>query len=377
MHTTKLLVLGALVLSLLHCSSTTSDAPAAAPEKETPSLSSAFADDFLIGAALAPKHIDNVGMRGKNLVMREYNTITPENIMKWEEINPAPGEFNWEEPDNFVQFGEENGMFIVGHALVWHSQLSQYVKDITDREEMLAAMKTHIDAVAGRYKGRIDAWDVVNEALNEDGTLRESEFYKVLGEDYLAEAFKMAAEAAGPGTKLYYNDYNMWNAEKRDGAIRMIEKIRAAGGRVDGIGMQAHYSIAGPTIDTIEQSIAAYAAAGLPVMMTELDVTVLPNPWDLVGAEVSQNFENSPFMNPFPEGLPDSMQNVLADRYEDLFKLYLKHADKIERITFWGVNDGHSWLNGWPVKGRTNYPLLFDREYEPKAAYERVMGLKD
>lgn len=371
------LLLAALGLSLTYCApQEPSSAPAAAPETEAPSLRSAFADDFLVGAALAPKHIYNVGMRGKNLVMREYNTITPENVMKWEEINPAPGKFNWEEPDNFVKFGEENGMFIVGHALIWHSQLSDYVKKITDRDEMLAAMKTHIDAVAGRYKGRIDAWDVVNEALNEDGTLRESEFYKVLGEDYLAEAFKMAAAAAGPETKLYYNDYNMWNADKREGAIRMIKKIRAAGGRVDGIGMQAHYSIVGPTIDTIEQSIAAYAAAGLPVMMTELDVTVLPNPWDLVGAEVSQNFENSSYMNPFPEGLTDSMQTVLADRYEELFQLYLKHADKIERVTFWGVNDGHSWLNGWPVKGRTNYPLLFDREYAKKEAYERVMSLK-
>jgi len=358
MHTIKILALGALVFGLFHCSSSTSNAPAAAPDKEVPSLKMAFADNFLVGCALAPKHIDNVGMRGKNLVMREYNTITPENIMKWEEINPAPGEFNWKDADDFVQFGEDNDMFIVGHALVWHSQLSSYVKGITGREEMLAAMKAHIDAVAGRYKGRVHAWDVVNEALNEDGSLRESEFYKVLGEDYLAEAFKMAAAAAGPETKLYYNDYNMWNADKREGAIRMIEKIRAAGGRVDGIGMQAHYK------------------AGLPVMMTELDVTVLPNPWDLVGAEVSQNFENSPFMNPFPEGLSDSMQSVLADRYEDLFQLYLKHADKIERVTFWGVNDSHSWLNGWPIKDRTNYPLLFDREYAPKPAYETVMELK-
>jgi len=243
MHTIKILALGALVFGLFHCSSSTSNAPAAAPDKEVPSLKMAFADNFLVGCALAPKHIDNVGMRGKNLVMREYNTITPENIMKWEEINPAPGEFNWKDADDFVQFGEDNDMFIVGHALVWHSQLSSYVKGITGREEMLAAMKAHIDAVAGRYKGRVHAWDVVNEALNEDGSLRESEFYKVLGEDYLAEAFKMAAAAAGPETKLYYNDYNMWNADKREGAIRMIEKIRAAGGRVDGIGMQAHYRL--------------------------------------------------------------------------------------------------------------------------------------
>jgi endo-1,4-beta-xylanase len=156
----------------------------------------------------------------------------------------------------------------------------------------------------------------------------------------------------------------------------MLNRMRAQGARIDGVGMQAHYSIVGPTIDTIEQAIEAYAEAGYKVMMTELDVTVLPNPWDLEGAEVSQNFENSPFMNPYPESLPDSMQTVLANRYEDLFKLYLKHADKISRVTFWGVNDGHSWLNGWPIKDRTNYPLLFDREYAPKPAYERVMSLK-
>jgi endo-1,4-beta-xylanase len=372
------ITLGILCLCCTYCAPSTPPAPAAAPDPVPAAvLKTAFAEDFRVGAALAPKHIDNVGMRGKNLLMREYNTITPENIMKWEVINPEAEVFNWTEPDLFVQFGEDNDMFIVGHALVWHSQLSDYVKEITEPEVMRAALKAHIEAVAGRYKGRINAWDVVNEALNEDGTMRESVFYKVLGEDYMTEAFNMAAAAAGPETELYYNDYNMWNADKRDGAIRMLNRMRTNGARIDGVGMQAHYSIVGPSIDTIEQAIEAYAAAGYKVMMTELDVTVLPNPWDLEGAEVSQDFENSPFMNPFPESLPDSMQTVLADRYEDLFKLYLKHADKINRVTFWGVNDGHSWLNGWPIKDRTNYPLLFDREYVPKPAYDRVMSLKN
>ncbi|SEQ23325.1 endo-1,4-beta-xylanase [Neolewinella agarilytica] len=372
MHTKNYLLLLAIVC-LYACGSPST--PEEQAETTPPTISTAFADQFVVGAALGGSHINGTDTLGQALVAREYNTITPENMMKWEEINPRPGVFNWADPDAFVAFGEENDMFIVGHALVWHSQLSDYVKEITDPELLLAEMKTHIDAVAGRYKGRIDGWDVVNEALNEDGSLRESHFYKVLGEDYLTEAFKMAAAAAGPETKLYYNDYNMWNADKREGAIRMIEKIRANGGRVDGIGMQAHYSVAGPSIDTIEQSIVAYEKAGLPIMMTELDVTVLPNPWDLVGAEVSQNFENSPYMNPFPDALPDSMQTVLADRYEDLFRLYLKHADNIERITFWGVNDGHSWLNGWPISGRTNYPLLFDRSYQKKPVYDRVLSL--
>ena len=157
----------------------------------------------------------------------------------------------------------------------------------------------------------------------------------------------------------------------------MLQRVQANGARVDGIGMQAHYSVAGPPIETIEKAIKLFTEAGFKVMITELDVTTLPNPWDLVGAEVSQNFENSPFMNPYPEGLPDSMQTVLANRYADLFKLYLKYSDDIDRITFWGVNDEHSWLNGWPIKDRTNYPLLFDRAYNKKPAYEAVMKLTD
>ncbi|MEM9261916.1 MAG: endo-1,4-beta-xylanase, partial [Bacteroidota bacterium] len=335
---------------------------------------SVFKTDFSVGAALGRRHLIGRDTPGLSLVAREFNTITPENDLKWGVINPAEGEFNWTAADAFVDFGEANDMFIVGHALVWHSQLAEYVKTITEPEGMRRALKDHIKAVAGRYRGRIDGWDVVNEALNEDGSYRESIFYQVLGEEYLTLAFQLAAQAA-PEAQLYYNDYNLWNADKRNGAIRMIEKIRAGGGRVDGIGMQAHYSIVGPSIDTIEQSILAFKQAGLPIMMTELDVTVLPNPWDLEGAEVSQNFENSPFMNPFPDGLPDSMQLVLANRYADLFGLYRKHADKIERVTFWGVNDDHSWLNGWPIKGRTNYPLLFDRSYAKKPAYEAVLSL--
>lgn len=378
--------LAILGISLMYCSppdapSQTSEeallAPAAALENDAPAvLRTTFADDFLIGAAIAPKHIDNVGMRGKRLIVREYNTITPENIMKWKVINPEPGVFNWQDPDDYVKFGEDNDMFIVGHTLVWHNQLADYVKEMTDPDELRAAMKTHIDSVAGRYKGRVHAWDVVNEALNEDGTMRESVFYRVLGESYMTDAFKLAAAATGPETELYYNDYDMWRGPKRDGAIRMLNRMRANGARIDGVGMQGHHGLTVPSVDTLERAIEAYAKAGYEVMITELDVSVLPNPWDLKGADVNQDFENNPKMNPYPEAMPDSVQTALADRYENLFKLFTKHADNIKRVTFWGVNDGSSWLNNWPIKGRTNYPLLFDREYAPKPAYDRVMSLK-
>lgn len=364
-----------LAMGLTYCAPSTPPAPAAAPPD--PTLKSAYAENFHVGAALSARHVMGDDTAAAQLVAREYSTITPENLLKWEVVNPEREVFNWDAPDAYVKYGEDNDMFIVGHALVWHSQLASYVREIKDPELLRVAMKEHIDAVAGRYKGRIDGWDVVNEALNEDGTMRKSVFFEVLGEDFMIDAFKMAAEAAGPETELYYNDYNMWNADKRNGAIRIINKIRESGGRVDGVGMQGHYSLSGPSIDTIEQSIKAFADAGLKVMFTELDVTVLPNPWDLVGAEVSQNFEGSPFMNPYPEGLPDSVQLALADRYEDLFQLFLKHADDITRVTLWGVNDGHSWLNGWPIRGRTNYPLLFDRENGKKPAYDRVMALRN
>jgi endo-1,4-beta-xylanase len=155
----------------------------------------------------------------------------------------------------------------------------------------------------------------------------------------------------------------------------MIEKIQDKGIKIDGVGMQGHWNLKTPSIKDIEESIIAYSKLGLKVAITELDITVLPNPWDLVGAEVSQGFEGSEKMNPYAKGLPDSIQTKLAQRYRDIFKLFLKHKDKISRVTFWGVSDGQSWLNGWPIKGRTNYPLIFDRELKPKQAYDSIMAL--
>ncbi|MCL4126903.1 UNVERIFIED_CONTAM: hypothetical protein GTU68_028836 [Idotea baltica] len=239
-------------------------------------------------------------------------------------------------------------------------------------------IEDHINTVAGRYKGRIDGWDVVNEALNEDGSLRESIFLKIMGERYLELAFKMT-EKADPNAELYYNDYNMWKPEKRAGAVKMIKKLKSNGVKIDGVGMQAHWSIEGPPLQEIEKSIIAYSELGIKVMFTELDITVLPNPWDLNGAAVEQNyerFEGDPKMNPYPNGMPDSIKTKLSNRYQDIFKLFSKHNDKISRVTFWGVSDGNSWLNNWPIKGRTNYPLLFDREYNPKKAYYDVLALK-
>jgi endo-1,4-beta-xylanase len=197
----------------------------------------------------------------------------------------------------------------------------------------------------------------------------------VLGEGYLETAFDLAA-TADPEAKLLYNDYNLCNPEKRAGLIRLVKRLQEKGIKIDGVGMQGHWGLTEPSLAEIEKSIKAYSELGVKVSITELDITVLPNPWDLEGAEIGQNFENNETMNPYPDELPDSVKIQLAQRYKGIFRLFLKHKDKIDRVTFWGINDANSWLNNWPVRGRTNYPLLFDREYQPKKAYDSVLSLK-
>ncbi len=353
------------------------DAPI--PTVEAPpermSLGSAYADNFYIGAAINARQILGDDTAALRVLEREFTSITPENVMKWENIQPGPEEFDWELPDHYVELGELQDKWIVGHCLVWHSQLPSYVNETTDPAVLQGYMEAHILAVAGRYAGRIDGWDVLNEALNDDGTYRESIFYKLLGEQYILDAYRLAAEAA-PNTELYYNDYNLSNPEKRKGALRIVQLLRDNGLRIDGVGMQGHYNLNGPPIEEIEASIEAYAAAGAKVMFTELDLTTLPNPWDLQGADVNQNFEGDSTMNPYAAGLPDSISAKIAERYADLFELFLKHDEAITRVTLWGVNDANTWLNDWPIRGRTNYPLLFDRESLPKEAYDRVLALK-
>jgi len=339
------------------------------------SLKNHFKNDFLIGTALNASEIEERNSTESSFITAQFNSITPENVMKCEVIHPGLNVYHFDLADKYVAYGLKHHMFIVGHTLIWHSQLSTFVKNIKSKDSLLLFMTNHINTIAGRYAGKVNSWDVVNEALNEDGSLRHSIFLEKLGEDYIRRAFALAASAA-PQTELYYNDYNIEQPKKRAGVIALVKKLRADGVRIDGVGIQGHWSIQGPPLKDIENSIQEYSSLGLKISFTELDLTCLPNPWDLKGSDVNQNFEGSPFMNPFPKGLPDSMQIKLAGCYEDLFKLFIKYKDKIERVTFWGVNDGQSWLNNWPIKGRTNYPLLFDRNFKPKPAFEKVIGVK-
>ena len=343
---------------------------------DTASLKKTYVEHFYVGAAINDNQINRTDVPAVNLIKREFNTISPENIMKWMYIHPSPDSFYFDMADKYVALGEENNQYIIGHTLLWHSQIADWMHEVKDSAEMANHLENHIKTIVGHFKGRVHAWDVINEAFNDDGSLRESLFLDVMGEEYIELAFKWAAEA-DPEAELIYNDYNLWNPKKRVGVVRMVQTLNVLGVKIDGIGMQAHYSLIGPSIEDIEKSIIAYSNNGVKVSFTEFDITTLPNPWDLKGAEVSQNFEGSPFMNPYPEGLPDSVQVKLADRYEAVFKLLVKYQDRINRVTFWGVNDGQSWLNDWPIKNRTNYPLLFDRAFQPKEAYHRVMKLTE
>lgn len=340
--------------------------------QKEPTLKEAFKNYFLIGSAVNDNLVSKKDSLGEQIVLTEYNTITPENSMKWMYMEPEQGKFEFETADKYIDFSTKNDIAFIGHNLVWHSQLAGWVEKLESKEELSASLKNHVQTIAARYSGKIHGWDVVNEALNEDGTLRNSIFLEQLGPEYLTNSFQWAQEA-DPKAELYYNDYNMTRKEKRAGAIKLVKDLQESGVKIDGIGMQAHWGLEDPTLEEIETSILEYSDLGIQVMITEFDITVLPNPWDLEGAEVSQNFEGSEHMNPYTKELPDAVNTQLAQRYKDIFSLFKKHSDKISRVTFWGINDGVSWLNSWPIEDRTNYPLLFDREYNRKAAYYSVL----
>jgi endo-1,4-beta-xylanase len=344
-----------------------------------PKLKDVYHDAFLVGTALNLRQINGVDLPGAELTSAQFNAITPENITKWEKIHPGPGQYDFEPADRFVEFGEKNGMHMVGHTLVWHSQTPDWVyRDenggFLDRERLLERMRDHIHTVVGRYKGRFHAWDVVNEALNDDGTMRETHWYNIIGKDYLVKAFKYAHEA-DPDAELLYNDYSLENPAKRDGAIRLIRYLQENGAPVTGIGTQGHWHIPDPSLEEIEKTIVEFAALGIDVMVTELDIDVLPAAWQYSGADISRVADMEEGLDPFTGGLPDSVQEELTQRYRDIFELFYNHRDKITRVSFWGVTDGDSWKNNFPVRGRTNYPLLFDREWQPKPAFHAVAGV--
>lgn len=343
----------------------------------TPALKQVVGGAYRVGAAINPHQFHGRDATGVALVARHFDTITPENVLKWECVHPAPGRYTFAPADAYVAFGRRHGMFVVGHTLVWHSQTPAWVFQDSagqpiGREAGLARMREHIRTVMGRYAGRIQGWDVVNEALNEDGTLRDSPWRRAIGDDYIVEAFR-AAQAADPTAELYYNDYGLENPAKLAGTVRLVRELQAAGVRIDAVGTQEHNHLTGPTAGAIDTTIATLGALGVKVAVTELDVDVLPRIPRVVGADVNQRAARQAAFDPYPGGLPDSVQQALARRYAEHFAVFARHRGTVSRVTFWGVRDSDSWLNYWPVAGRTSYPLLFDRAGRPKPAFDAVV----
>ena len=341
---------------------------------QSTSLKESYKNSFLIGTAMNTAQIEEREPNSARIIPAEFNAATPENIMKAEIIHPGWDIYHFDLADKLVAYGKKYDIKINGHTLIWHSQLPAFVRQIKNGDSLKTFFENHITTIASRYDGKVYSWDVVNEALNEDGTMRNSIFLQLLGPDYIVAAFKLAQKAA-PNTQLYYNDYNIEEPKKRAGAIELIKKIQAAGVRIDGVGIQGHWRANNIPFKNIEESIEAFGKLGIKVMFTELDLGVLPNPWDTNTADVSARAENSAKMNPYTSGLTDSAQAVFTKGYVALFKLFLKHKEVVSRVTFWGLNDGQSWLNDWPIRGRTNYPLLFDRNYKPKEAHTKILEL--
>ena len=341
------------------------------------SLKEAYKGDFVIGVAVNTAQITGRDKRGDAIVKAQFNSISPENALKWENVHPRPGVYDFTVPDRYVAFGLKNHMVIVGHCLIWHSQVPDWVfrddnGNLLDRKALLVRMKNHIYTVVRRYKGKIKVWDVVNEVLNEDGTLRPSLWEKIIGDDYIEKAFRYAHEA-DPKAELDYNDYNLENDAKRQGAIALIKRLKAEGIPITRIGLQGHYTLTWPTADQLAATISDFAALVVKVSITELDVDVLPAATQQQTADVSLHLRQDPALNPYPDGLPDAVQQQLAQRYADLFGVFLKQRDAITRVTFWGVTDADSWRNDWPLKGRSDYPLLFDRAGQPTPAFQAVI----
>jgi len=364
-----------------------SDDHASATSDDEQSLKTSFGHHFRVGAAIGTHHVMGQEPAALELVARQFNSITPENLLKWQSVHPQPERYNFEAADRFVEWGEKHGMFIVGHTLVWHSQTPRWVAQgeggqPLDRETALRRMKEHMDAVVGRYKGRVHAWDVVNEAVDDNGRLRSAAagargrrgapWYAAIGDDFIEHAFRYAHEA-DPNAELYYNDYNEWHPEKIRAISDLVRNLKAKNIRIDGIGLQGHWGMDYPTLDEIDHMLTEYGKLGVKLMITELDMTVLPPATRGTSADVNQRAAGSDRLNPFRDGLPEDRAKALADRYAAVFRVLVKHADKLDRVTFWGIHDGHSWRNNFPVRGRTDYPLLFDRQLRPKVALESVI----
>lgn len=324
-----------------------------------------YKDYFPIGVAVSPQLFDD--MPSAALINKHFSSMTAENVMKMGPIHPEENRYIWAPADKIVEFAQKNGKLLRGHTLCWHNQTPSWFfqkdgRKVT-KEELLARLKTHITDVVTRYKGKVYAWDVVNEAVPDGGDklFRETEFYKIIGEEYIEKAFEYA-HAADPKAKLFYNDYNTENATKRERIYQLLKKLKAKGVPINGVGLQGHWSIYEPSAAELEESITRLASLGLEIQFTEVDVSVYRKRHE----RSTEPFKGKAEFTP-------EMAEKQAEHYKMLFEVFRKHKDKITSVTFWNLSDRRSWLDDFPVKGRKDYPLLFDQNQQPKKAFWEVV----
>lgn len=334
-----------------------------------PGLKDYYSDYFITGVSVGPRSFANDS--SINLIKQHYGSLTAENVMKMGPIHPTLDSFNWQYADQIVQFAKENGMKVRGHALCWHRQAPDWFFEDENGEQvtkevLLKRLEEHINAVVGRYKEDVYAWDVVNEAIsdNKDEVFRKSKFYEIAGEEFIIKAFEYA-RAADPDALLFYNDYSVVDSAKRQKIYQMLQSYKSKGVPIDGMGIQAHWSIYYPDMKTIQETIDLFAEMGLDVQITELDVSVYPP-----GGDRREKTEAD--IDIFTE----EMNNRLTAQYDSIFRVLRANRDKISAVTFWNVSDRYSWLDFFPVRGRKNYPLLFDQNYQPKDAYYKVIDFE-
>lgn len=361
-HLTFLIVIGFTMLGYAQKSTT--------PTEENPvTLKSAYQDYFDIGVAVSPRALQN---DEATMILNQFNSLTAENAMKMGPIHPEENKFNWEPADKIVEFAQANNLKLRGHTLCWHSQAPRWMfvnekGDTVSKEVLLKRLEDHITSVVTRYKGKIYAWDVVNEAVSDkkDEYLRKSPWLTIIGEEFIAKAFEYAHKA-DPEALLFYNDYNEINPVKREKIFKLVTSLKKAGVPIHGVGLQGHWAVNEPTRDQLDSTLTRFAESGLAVQITELDISVYPKEHNRRAANPEDS--NTAFT-------PEKEQQQL-EVYKMCFELFRKHKASISSVTFWNVSDRNSWLDNFPVRGRKDYPLLFDKDLNPKKVYWEVVNFQ-
>lgn len=321
------------------------------------SLSGQYKKYFNVGVALDANKIG----RYKIILEQHFNSVTSENNMKFAVIHSERERFDWQEADKLVEYANDNGKYMRGHTLIWHEQLPEWVLNsngrIITRESALSVMEKHISEIVSRYKGKVNCWDVVNEVVDDENDfLRKTKWLTAIGEDYISKAFHYAREADS-NVELFLNEYNGNIKEKQDKIYMLVERLKREDVPINGVGIQGHYSIFYPTLDEIRAEIERYAKLGLQIHITELDISL---------------FEYTDKRTDFNVAPLDRVKRQ-EEKYNKIFEIYRQYSDVITNVTLWGVADDCTWLDDFPVKGRKDWPLLFDVQLKPKKVLYSLM----